>query len=73
MLATFLTSPLAEYRLQVRPVSDLSTKSLAGLIGLLVVYILCLGLSRVLIASRGPHSGGKSLVAPRAHRALEPR
>jgi cobalt/nickel transport system permease protein len=36
------------------------TKSLAGLIGLFVVYILCLGVSRVLAA-------GRSLVAPRAN------
>jgi cobalt/nickel transport system permease protein len=47
---TILTSPLAEYRLQVLS-SPFLTKSLAGLIGLLVVYLLCLGISRVLMSS----------------------
>jgi cobalt/nickel transport system permease protein len=38
----------------------LLTKSLAGLIGLLVVYVLCLGVSRALAA-------GRSSIAPRAN------
>jgi cobalt/nickel transport system permease protein len=46
-----LTSPLADYRLQVLS-SPFLTRSLAGLIGLLVVYLLCLGVSRLLMASR---------------------
>jgi cobalt/nickel transport system permease protein len=54
---TFLASPLAEYKLQILA-SPFLTKSLAGLIGLFVVYILCAGLSRVL---------GRGLVAPRAN------
>jgi cobalt/nickel transport system permease protein len=40
--------------------ATLLTKSLAGLCGLFVVYILCLGAGRVLAA-------GRSLVAPRAN------
>jgi cobalt/nickel transport system permease protein len=40
--------------------ATLLTKSLAGLFGLFVVYILCLGASRVLAA-------GRSFVAPRAN------
>jgi len=40
--------------------ATLLTKSLAGLFGLFVVYVLCLGASRVLAA-------GRSLVAPRAN------
>jgi cobalt/nickel transport system permease protein len=48
---TLLSSPLADYRLQMLS-SPFLTKSLAGIIGLLVVYVLCLGVSRVLIASR---------------------
>jgi cobalt/nickel transport system permease protein len=47
----FLHSPLAEYQLQALS-SPFLTKSLAGLIGLFVVYILCLVVSRVLAASR---------------------
>jgi len=38
----------------------LLTKSLAGLMGLLLVYVLCLGVSRVLAA-------GRPLIAPRAN------
>jgi cobalt/nickel transport system permease protein len=53
---TLLTSPLAEYKLQVLS-SPFLTKSLAGLIGLLVVYLLCLGISRVLISSSRPALG----------------
>jgi cobalt/nickel transport system permease protein len=56
---TFLTSPLADYKLQMLA-SPILTKSLAGLIGLIVVYFLCLGVSRVLAA-------GRCLVAPRAN------
>jgi cobalt/nickel transport system permease protein len=54
---TFLTSPLAEYKLQILN-SPFLTKSLAGLIGLVVVYILCAGISRAL---------ERPLVAPRAN------
>jgi cobalt/nickel transport system permease protein len=46
-----LTSPLAEYKLQLVS-SPFLAKSLAGLIGLLVVYVLCLVLSRVLTMAR---------------------
>jgi cobalt/nickel transport system permease protein len=56
---TFLTSPLADYKLQILA-SPILTKSMAGLIGLFVVYFLCLGVSRVLAA-------GRCLVAPRAN------
>lgn len=56
---TFLTSPLADYKLQMLS-SPILTKSLAGLIGLFVVYVLCLGVSRALAA-------GRSLIAPRAN------
>ncbi|HEX4275337.1 MAG TPA: energy-coupling factor ABC transporter permease [Bryobacteraceae bacterium] len=48
---TFLASPLAEYKLQLVS-SPFLAKSLAGLIGLFVVYIVCLCVSRVLLASR---------------------
>jgi len=41
------------------PAGTLLTKSLAGLMGLFVVYVLCLGVSRVLAA-------GRSFIAPRA-------
>jgi cobalt/nickel transport system permease protein len=50
---TLFAAPLADYRLQMLS-SPFLTKSLAGLIGLAVVYLLCLGVSRVLIASRPP-------------------
>jgi cobalt/nickel transport system permease protein len=46
-----LTSPLAEYKLQLVS-SPFLTKSLAGIAGLFIVYILCLGLSRALASSR---------------------
>jgi cobalt/nickel transport system permease protein len=49
--AVLLASPMADYRLQVLS-SPFLTRSLAGLIGLLLVYVLCLGVSRLLIASR---------------------
>ncbi len=49
---TFLTSPLAEYRMQMVS-SPFLAKALAGLIGLLVVCVLCLGISRALAVSRG--------------------
>ena len=48
---TLFASPLADYRLHMLS-SPFLTKSLAGLIGLAVVYLLCFGVSRVLIASR---------------------
>jgi cobalt/nickel transport system permease protein len=49
---SFVSSPLAEYKLQILS-SPFLTKSLAGIIGLVVIYILCLGISRVLVSSRG--------------------
>ena len=52
-----LRSPLAEYKLHILA-SPFLTRSLAGLIGLFVVYLLCVGISRVL---------GRSLFAPRAN------
>lgn len=48
---TLLTSPLAEYKLQLVS-SPFLTRSLAGIAGLLIVYLLCLGLSRALAFSR---------------------
>lgn len=51
-----LSSPLAGYKLQWLT-SPLLTKSLAGLIGLFVIYILCTAIGRAL---------GRSFVAPRA-------
>jgi cobalt/nickel transport system permease protein len=48
---SFLASPLAEYKLQILS-SPFLTKSLAGLIGLSLVYFLCLGLSRLLVPLR---------------------
>lgn len=48
---TYFSSPLAGYRMRFGSASFL-TKSLAGLIGLLIVYLLCLGVSRILVASR---------------------
>lgn len=50
---SFLNSPLAEYKLQMLS-SPLLTRSLAGLIGLFTIYILCLGVSRVLTSSSRP-------------------
>jgi cobalt/nickel transport system permease protein len=50
-VTTLLASPLADYRLPILS-SPFLSKSLAGLIGLLVVYLLCLAVRRVLIASR---------------------
>jgi len=47
----FLTSPIAEYKLQLVS-SPFLAKSLAGLIGLLIVYVVCLGLSRILSGAR---------------------
>ena len=52
---SFLTSPLADYKLPILA-SPFLTKSLAGLVGLFVVYVLCVGISRAL---------GRPLVAPR--------
>jgi hypothetical protein len=43
----WLSSPLADYRLHMLA-SPFLAKSLAGLIGLLIVYLLCLGVSRAL-------------------------
>jgi hypothetical protein len=48
---TFFTSPLAEYRLQLTS-SPFLSKALAGIIGLVVIYVLCLAVSRVLVATR---------------------
>jgi cobalt/nickel transport system permease protein len=48
---TLFTSPLAEYKLQMMS-SPFLAKSLAGVIGLVVVYVLCLAVSRVLMACR---------------------
>jgi len=45
--ATWITSPLADYRLHVLS-SPFLARSLAGLVGLLVVYLVCVGVSRVL-------------------------
>jgi cobalt/nickel transport system permease protein len=47
----FLASPLAEYRLQLVS-SPFLAKALASLTGLFVVYLLCVGLSRVLTIAR---------------------
>jgi cobalt/nickel transport system permease protein len=47
----FLVSPLAEYKVQMLA-SPFLTRSLAGIIGIFLVYILCLGVSRALLASR---------------------
>lgn len=49
----FFASPLAEYKLQLVS-SPFLAKSLAGLIGLLIVYLLCLGLGRILAARPAP-------------------
>jgi cobalt/nickel transport system permease protein len=48
---TLFASPLADYKVWALS-SPLLTRSLAGLIGLLVVYLACIGLSRALIARR---------------------
>jgi len=48
---SLFTSPLAEYKLQMMS-SPFLTKSLAGIIGLFMVYLVCLAVSRLLIASR---------------------
>lgn len=48
---SLLRSPLAEYKLQALS-SPMLTKSLAGLIGMFLVYLLCLAVSRVLAASK---------------------
>ena len=48
---TLLSAPLADYRIRIVS-SPLLTRSLACLIGLLIVYLLCLGVSRILIAFR---------------------
>jgi cobalt/nickel transport system permease protein len=47
----FFASPLAEYRLQL-VTSPFLAKSLAGLIGLLAIFLLCAGLNRVLTITR---------------------
>ncbi|HEX4137724.1 MAG TPA: energy-coupling factor ABC transporter permease [Bryobacteraceae bacterium] len=46
-----LRSPLAGYKLQILA-SPVPARLLAGIIGLFVVYILCLGISRILTLSR---------------------
>ncbi len=48
---SLVSAPLADYRLQLVS-SPFLTKSLAGLIGLAVIYLLCLGVSRLLTAWR---------------------
>jgi len=48
---TMLSSPLADYRLHTLS-SPFLTKSLAGLIGVLIIYALCLAVRRLLAASR---------------------
>jgi cobalt/nickel transport system permease protein len=48
---TLLAAPLANYKLQMLS-SRFLTQSVAGLIGLVFVYFLCLAVSRVLVASR---------------------
>lgn len=45
------SSPLADYRIRIVS-SPFLKRSLAGMIGLLIVYLLCRGLSCILIASR---------------------
>jgi cobalt/nickel transport system permease protein len=50
-VASMLVSPLADYRLHVFS-SPFLARSIAGLIGLFVVYLLCLAVRRVLTASR---------------------
>lgn len=47
----FLSSPLADYHVQMLS-STFLAKSLAGVIGLLIVYLLCAVVSRALLASR---------------------
>ncbi|HTA45511.1 MAG TPA: energy-coupling factor ABC transporter permease [Bryobacteraceae bacterium] len=47
----FLSSPLADYRIRIIS-SPFLARSLAGLLGLLIVYLVCLGVSRILIAFR---------------------
>jgi cobalt/nickel transport system permease protein len=48
---TVFTSPLADYKMRALSF-PLLTRTLAALIGLLVVYLLCLGLSRAVLAFR---------------------
>jgi cobalt/nickel transport system permease protein len=48
---SLLNAPLATYKLQMLS-SPFLTTSLAALIGVLVVYVLCMGVSRVLLALR---------------------
>ena len=50
-VASLFVSPPADYRLQFFS-SPFLTRSIAGLIGVLVVYLLCLAVKRVLTASR---------------------
>lgn len=47
----FLSSPLADYKVQAVS-SPWLTRSLAGLIGLLLIYIFCLGIGRILLVLR---------------------
>lgn len=50
-VSTLFVAPLADYRVHVLSSAFLG-KSVAGLIGILVVYLLCLAIRRVLTASR---------------------
>jgi hypothetical protein len=50
-VASLLISPLADYRQHVFS-SPFLARSIAGLIGLFVVYLLCLAVRRVLTAGR---------------------
>jgi cobalt/nickel transport system permease protein len=50
-LTTWFSSPLADYRVQAIS-SPFLAKSIAGIIGLVIVYLICLGVSRVLVAVR---------------------
>lgn len=49
--AAWFPSPLADYRLKLVS-SPLLTRSLAGLIGIVLVYLVCFGVSRLLVALR---------------------
>jgi cobalt/nickel transport system permease protein len=48
---TLFASPISEYRVQMMS-SPFLSKSLAGIIGLGIIYVVCLAISRVLVATR---------------------
>lgn len=50
-LTTLFASPLAEYKLQMTS-SPFLAKSIAGIIGLVIIYVVCLAVSRALVAAR---------------------